>query len=126
VNVFISAEPPSGDPAGFPSPAANDESTRAPESAQPALRPDLQHSAPPRWTEQHFVHEGVEWIARLTGSGAGGTGSLGLAPLLALRFYRTSEPELPVREALVARARVEDPYPEELRALLTESVLLPP
>jgi hypothetical protein len=42
------------------------------------------------------------WLARPAGEGLYGTGRLGSARLAAVHFFRASEPERPVREALVS------------------------
>lgn len=57
------------------------------------------------------------WLARAVGVGAYGTGGMGRARLVAVQFFRESEPETPVREALVAAGRFPHLRPEELRAL---------
>jgi hypothetical protein len=59
------------------------------------------------------------WIARLGGKGACGTGSYGLGLVEAVHFFEPSEPERPLREALVARGRFEGLFDEELSRMLT-------
>lgn len=68
--------------------------------------------------ERQFVHEGNEWIARLGGRGACGTGSYGLGLVEAIHFCAAAEPARPLREALIARGRFESLYDTELADLL--------
>ena len=81
----------------------------------PAPPHELTHIAA---CERQFVHEGNEWIARLGGKGACGTGSYGLGLLEAVHFFAAAEPERPLREALVPRGRFEMMYDVELTDLL--------
>ncbi len=67
--------------------------------------------APPART---FHVDNVEWIARVTGEGSGGTGALGPAPFVAIRFFRSDEPSRPRREALLPRGAFENLYDTEL------------
>lgn len=68
--------------------------------------------------ERQFVHENREWIARLGGKGACGTGSYGLGLVEAVHFFDPSEPERPLREALIARGAFERLFDAELMRLL--------
>jgi hypothetical protein len=56
-------------------------------------------AAPP--LERSFEVAGEEWLARPAGIGLYGTGRPGSARLMAVHFFRASDPEEPVREALV-------------------------
>lgn len=73
----------------------------------------------PRWEgeEQGFERDGVEWSVRTAGAGAYGTGDFGTARLVALHFFRSDDPERPVREALVPAGLFPHLHAEELRAL---------
>lgn len=73
----------------------------------------------PRWegVERTFEVAGEEWVVRTAGASAYGTGERGRARLVAVHFFRESEPELPVREALVGAGRFGALRPEELRSL---------
>jgi hypothetical protein len=71
--------------------------------------------------ERQFMHESRMWIARLGGKGACGTGSYGLGLVEAVHFFEPSEPERPLREALVARGRFEGLFDEELIRMLTSA-----
>lgn len=62
------------------------------------------------------------WIARVAGVGAGGTGKVGMAYLVAVHFYRAEEPERPVREALLPRGSFEGLFDGELVALYARGV----
>jgi hypothetical protein len=83
-----------GDPEGpgTPSPAAG-----GPEASSPVV--DAGAGALP---EKAFEVDGEPWLARPAGLGLYGTGRLGSARLVAVHFFRASEPERPVREALVS------------------------
>lgn len=73
----------------------------------------------PRWegNERGFELEGEEWTARTAGAGAYGTGEHGAARLLAVHFFRASDPDRPVREALVPAGLFAELWPDELRTL---------
>lgn len=75
--------------------------------------------AEPLWegSERAFEMEGEEWMARSAGTGAYGTGGHGVARLLAVHFYRASDPDHPVREALLAAGLFAGLCPDELRTL---------
>ena len=77
----------------------------------------------PAWkgVEEAFDADGEQWIARAAGTGAYGTGRLGQARLVAVHFFRESDPRTPLREALVPTARFPHLRPEELRELLAEA-----
>jgi hypothetical protein len=77
---------------------------------------------------RHFQFEGEGWLAWVSGSGALGTGALGLSPVDAVHFARLAAPDQPVREALLARGRFAGLYPEELAELLRRAtpIVQPP
>jgi hypothetical protein len=52
-------------------------------------------------TSLTFEMDGDAWILRPAGAGVYGTGRRGAARLLAVHFFRASDPGRPVREALV-------------------------
>lgn len=62
-----------------------------------------------------------EWLVREAGSARAGTGQQGLARIVALRFYRPSEPDEPRREVLVPAVDLETMYDDELRALFARA-----
>jgi hypothetical protein len=68
--------------------------------------------------ERRFTHEGRTWLARLGGKAACGTGSYGLALVDAVHFLDPSDPERPLREALIARGDFDALYDAELIRLL--------
>ncbi|HUG41775.1 MAG TPA: hypothetical protein VMM12_14900 [Longimicrobiales bacterium] len=72
--------------------------------------------AAPQWggVERFFRRDDGEWIARVAGAGAYGTGKAGTARLVALHFCREDDPETPVREALIAAGLVTQLSPAEL------------
>jgi hypothetical protein len=92
---------------------------------------DAGTSAPPRDpaapdTGRRFTVDGEEWIARIAGEGAVGTGSGPAAFLVAVRFYPAAHPETPAREILIPRGRFDSLYDDELRVLFHSARPLPP
>ena len=81
----------------------------------PAPPHELSHEIPPA---RQFEHEGRKWIARMAGKGAFGTGSYGLGLVEAIHFCTADEPDVPLREALIARGVFESLYDAELTGLL--------
>jgi hypothetical protein len=81
--------------------------------------PESDGDAEPQWegSERAFELEGEEWTVRAAGTGAYGTGGHGVARLLAVHFYRASDPDRPVREALVPAGLFAGLWPDELRTL---------
>jgi hypothetical protein len=71
--------------------------------------------------DRTFTHEGREWLVRLSGKGACGTGSYGLGLVEAVHFADPAEPARPLREALLALGRFESLYDAELVRLLATS-----
>jgi len=88
---------------------------------------DLMRSTPsteepagePQWegADREFELDGETWSVRPAGAGAYGTGRLGSARLLAVHFFRTAEPDRPVREALLPAGEFPTLREPELRAL---------
>jgi hypothetical protein len=64
-----------------------------------------------------FEVDGETWLARAAGVGLYGTGRLGSARLVAVHFFRASEPAEPVREALVPASDFWRLQPAELRVV---------
>ena len=106
------APPPPPPPAGSAGSAAggSEEGAAGPvpirdlmKQMKPEHEPAPEAEADPRWDglEASFEREGVEWLVRTAGAGAYGTGRLGTARLVAVHFFRESDPGTPVREALV-------------------------
>jgi len=77
-------------------------------------------------TGRRFTVDGQEWIARIVGEGAVGTGSGPAAFLVAVRFYPADQPETPAREILIPRGRFDSLYDDELRVLFHSARPLPP
>lgn len=71
-----------------------------------------------------FEHEGRTWTARVAGAGAGGTGRLGTAAIVAIHFWPEGS-DLPTFEALLPRGRLEGLFDAELRELLTRATPIP-
>ena len=100
-------------------------------AAQEHGRGDAEPPEPPRELpgepagELEFDVQGEAWLARLSGKGACGTGSYGLGLVEAVHFARVTAPELPVREALIARGRFPNLYPAELVVLWHRSTVIP-
>lgn len=72
----------------------------------------------------HFSVGGRDWIVRVSGKGACGTGSYGLGLIEALHFCHAEAPDRPVREVLLARGRFAGLHDVELIGLLGESVAI--
>lgn len=69
--------------------------------------------------ERTIVVDGKEWVARPAGGGVAGTGELGGAYLVAIRFHPvatagSTRRNGAVRETLIPRGRFENLYDEEL------------
>lgn len=64
-----------------------------------------------------FQHEGVEWLVRVVGEGAYGTGDRGRAYVVAIHFFAADDDAQPVREALIPAARFDGLDAAELRTL---------
>lgn len=64
-----------------------------------------------------FERAGEVWLARAAGAGSYGTGRRGAARLLAVHFFRDSEPEEPIREALISAGVFSTLQPAELLEL---------
>lgn len=75
--------------------------------------------APRRAVEpRRFMVGEAEWIARLAGSGTGGTGHVAIGRLEAIQFALAVEPESVAAEVLVPRARLDEMYDDELIEML--------
>jgi hypothetical protein len=114
--------------------------TRPPHEPTSTLKPatngrgDTPPPAPPHEVEpdrgageRRFTADGAEWLVRRAGKGACGTGAYGLGLVEALHFFESARPEVPRREALLARGRFDSLYDDELRALLAAAtpIVLP-
>jgi hypothetical protein len=88
------------------------------DTAPPAPPHELRHEM---WPERVIEHEGRQWVARLGGKGACGTGSYGLGLVEAVHFADPAEPDRPLREALLPFGRFESLFPDELIRLLVSS-----
>lgn len=93
---------------------------------KPLTRPAADASPPPPprelqrdpAAERRFELNGEEWVARLAGKGACGTGSYGLGLVDAVQFCYGADPDRPVAEALLAHGRFSSLFDEELARLL--------
>jgi hypothetical protein len=65
-----------------------------------------------------FTAEGRTWVARVAGHGALGTGHYSLGLVEAVHFALAEAPDVPVREALLPRGRLDALFESELAALL--------
>jgi hypothetical protein len=63
---------------------------------------EVGQGAAPAASALEFEMGDESWVLRPAGVGAYGTGQRGAARLLAVHFYRAAEPDIPVREALMA------------------------
>lgn len=81
--------------------------------------PEVEVEGEPRWEgdERVFELDGASWTVRTAGAGSYGTGSQGIARLLAVHFFSDDDPERPVREALVPAGVFPNLRDEELRTL---------
>jgi hypothetical protein len=104
-------------------PNADVTSTRHDESP-PAPPRELPRSSDPGPRE--FVHDGRRWAVWLSGKSAYGTGSYGLGLLEAVHFAEAARPDVPLREALLARGRFEQLFEAELAALLERATPITP
>lgn len=90
-------------------------------------RGDTRPPAPPRELdrgtagERQFMAEDCSWVARIAGKGACGTGSYGLGLVDAVHFCDGAEPDVPLREALLAHGRFESLFDAELVNLLARA-----
>ena len=66
----------------------------------------------------HFEVEGVEWIARLSGRTATGSGSDPGAPLLHLTFFKSADPMVAVVEALLPGESIDHLFESDLSEVL--------
>lgn len=85
-----------------------------------------QSSAPPSSSElpapvRRFLADGREWIARVSGQCAYGTGRQGAAALLSLDFAAADDPERSVRRGLLPRGRFFTLFDDELRQLFEQA-----
>lgn len=71
-----------------------------------------------------FTVDGEDWIARVAGEGTVGTGAP--AFLAVIWFYKAAEPDLPLKETLLPRGRLEQLHEMELQELLRIARPLPP
>ncbi len=89
------------------------------------MRPDVEAGpeGEPGWDrpERTFEHDGETWLARAVGAGAYGTGRIGRARLMAVHFCRASDPDRPMREALVAAGTFPGLRAEELHELFVRA-----
>ena len=65
--------------------------------------------------------DGVTWLVRIAGQGAGGSGALGLAMIEAVEFRREGDSVTPPLEALVQRGSFALMHDAELRTLFTRA-----
>lgn len=82
-------------------------------------QPEPEADGEPRWEgeERSFEMDGAEWRVRPAGAGALGTGTRGIARVLAVHFFGGNEPGKPVREALIPAGTFPNLREPELRAL---------
>jgi hypothetical protein len=94
-----------------------------PEPVDPEPSPATESG--PAIVEREFTVDGEEWLARIVGEGAGGTGPGAVAYLVAIRFYPAGKPGEAAREALLPRGRFEMLYEEELIELFRTARPIP-
>jgi hypothetical protein len=73
---------------------------------------------------KRFRHGGQEWLARIAGESAYGTGQEGMAYLVAVHFFHASDDATPLKEALLPAARFPGLVEPELEALLEQAVAI--
>ena len=89
----------------------------APDQAQPAGNNGNGAAAPETRSPDEtlsFQHDGINWVAYISGQGAYGTGRFGLASLQAIHFAHADRPNEPLFEALLAAGRFSGLYEREL------------
>lgn len=82
-------------------------------------QPEPEPAGEPQWEgdELSFEMDGAEWRVKTAGAGSMGTGTRGIARVVAVHFFREDEPEKPVREALLPAGSFPNLREPELRAL---------
>jgi hypothetical protein len=102
------------------------------EADVPSSTHDEPPPAPPRELprtdpgRREFVHDGRRWAVWLSGKSAYGTGGYGLGLLEAVHFGEAGRPDVPLREALLARGRFEQLFDAEFAALLERATPITP
>ena len=93
----------------------------------PEHDPPPEAEVDPRWdgVERGFRRDDVAWVVRSAGAGAYGTGRLGTARLVAVHFYRSDEPDTPVREALLPAGVLPRLDSDELAELFDRATPIP-
>lgn len=86
-------------------------------AAMGAAAPETEKPERPAAPAHRFEHEGREWLARIAGEGAYGTGDRGRAYVIAVHFCPVDDDAHPVREALIPAARFDGLDEEELRTI---------
>ncbi|MEJ2218509.1 MAG: hypothetical protein P8099_18090 [Gemmatimonadota bacterium] len=89
-------------------------------STEPETEPAGQGAQPAE--VKRFRHGEEEWLARVAGESAYGTGERGAAYLVAVHFFRASDDATPLKEALIPAARFHGLAEPELRKLLDKAV----
>jgi hypothetical protein len=77
-------------------------------------------------SERAFEVDGEQWIARLAGGSAAGSGALGLGMLEGVDFALAAEPARPLREVLFQRGRFDNLFDEEIVAMFRMSHAITP
>lgn len=86
-------------------------------AAMGAAAPETEQPERPAAPAHRFEHDGREWLARIAGVGAYGTGDRGRAYVIAVHFCPVEDDAHPVREALLPAARFDGLDQEELRTI---------
>jgi hypothetical protein len=86
-------------------------------AAMGAAAPETDQPERPAAPAHRFEHRGREWLARIAGEGAYGTGGRGRAYVVAIHFCPVQDDGNPVREALIPAARFDGLDEEELRTI---------
>ncbi len=73
---------------------------------------------------KRFRHGEEEWLARIAGQSAYGTGGRGMAYLVAVHFLRAVDDTTPLKEVLIPAARFRGLSEPELQTLLDEAVTI--
>jgi hypothetical protein len=113
------------DPGAKPDPAGSGGGPRPVRESNPHLAAGS-NGANGRPAPLRFVADGEEWIAERCGGSVGGTGVLGPAYLVAIRFYRSAAPGEAVREVVTGRVEPGELYAEELAELFARARVLDP
>lgn len=77
-------------------------------------------------TEREVEIDGVQWVARLAGGSAAGSGALGPGMLEGVDFALATDPVKPLREILIQRGRFDSLFDAEIVAMFRSAHAIKP